>query len=53
VDHLLALARISDQEKWAAVAQPHVRELDDLIDSAELDMLVTEDTPRRAQNTAG
>lgn len=40
--HLLALARISDQEKCAAVAEPHVRELDDLIDAAELDVLVAE-----------
>ena len=40
--HLLALARIGDQEKCAAVAQPHVRELDDLIDAAELDVLVAE-----------
>ena len=40
--HLLALARISDEEKYAAVAQSQVRELDDLIDAAELDVLVAE-----------
>ena len=38
--HLLALARISDEEKCAAVAQSQVRELDDLINAAELDVLV-------------
>jgi hypothetical protein len=37
-DHLLALARIGHEEKCAAVAQPHVRDLHDLIDAAELDI---------------
>jgi hypothetical protein len=40
--HLLALARIGDQEKCTAVTQPHVRQLDDLINAAELDVLVAE-----------
>jgi hypothetical protein len=40
--HLLALARIGDQEECTAMAQPHVRELDDLINATELDVLVTE-----------
>ena len=54
--HLLALARIGHQEKCAAVTQPHVRELDDLIDAAELDVLVAEVKLvrfARAQSTAG
>ena len=40
--HLLALARIGHPEKCAAVTEPHVRELDDLIDAAQLDVLVAE-----------
>jgi hypothetical protein len=40
--HLLALARIGDEKKCAAVAQSQMRELDHLIDAAELDVLVAE-----------
>ena len=40
--HLLALARIGDQEKCAAMTQPHVRQLDHALDTAELHVLVAE-----------
>jgi len=39
--HLLALARISHQEERAAVTQPHMRNLHDLLKPAKLDVLVT------------
>ena len=38
--HLLTLAGIRRQEERATVAQPHVRDLDDLRDTAKLDVLV-------------
>jgi hypothetical protein len=40
--HLLALARIGDQKKCAAMTQPHMGKLDDLIDAAELYVFVAE-----------
>ncbi len=53
-DHLLALAQVGDEKELAAVAESRLRDLDHLIDDAELDRLVARTgTPHRARRLRG